>query len=205
MREGKQKRIILASGSASRRSLLAGAGLTFDVVPSTVDEPAVRRAMEQDGRAIAPAEVAMALAEAKALDVSAAHGDGLVIGGDQVLALGDRLFEKPGDLVAARRQLQDLKGRQHALVSAVVIAEGGQILWGHADTANMTVRAFSEDFLNWYVETAGPVVCQSVGAYQLEGIGAQLFERVEGDYFTVLGLPLMPLLGELRRRGVLCQ
>ncbi len=203
MPEGDLKRIILASGSASRRALLEGAGLAFDVVVSQVDEPAVRRAMERGGKAPAPRDVAMALAEAKAAAVSVIHPEALVIGGDQVLALGSRLFEKPGDLAAARRQLLELRAQSHELVSAVAIAEGGHVTWRHAEAAHMTVRAFTPDFLDWYLETAGPVICQSVGAYQLEGVGAQLFERIEGDYFTVLGLPLMALLGVLRQRGVL--
>ncbi|MFV0295454.1 MAG: Maf family protein [Hyphomicrobiaceae bacterium] len=198
----RNARLVLASGSASRRALMTGAGLTFDVIPSQVDEPAVRQALEAGGVAPSPETVALKLAEAKALDVSALHPDAIVIGSDQVLALGDQLFEKPIDLDGARAHLRAFRGRQHRLVCGVATALGGAICWRHVEIARLSVRAFSDDFLDWYLDTAGSAICQSVGAYQLEGLGAHLFDRIEGDYFTILGLPLMALLDELRRQGV---
>ena len=181
--------------------MLRAAGLAFEAIASTVDEPQLRRELEASGRDAAPEAIARALAAAKAEEVSRAHPEAWVIGGDQVLALGQRIFEKPPDMAAARRQLLELRGETHALVSAVVLARGGQVVWTHTETATLAVRAFSTAFLDRYLDAAGPDVCLSVGAYQLEGLGAQLFERIEGDYFTILGLPLIALLGALRERG----
>ena len=201
--ERTTRRVILASQSKSRRQMLTSAGIAIEVMPSKVDEPQLRRAMEAGGRQTTPEQIACALAEAKAVEVSRTHPDALVIGGDQVLALGKRIFEKPEDQEAARRHLMELRGRMHDLVSAVVLAEAGKIVWRHVETATLTMRLFSPQFLDTYLAVAGAEVCQSVGAYQLEGIGAQLFERIEGDYFTILGLPLIALLGELRAREVI--
>lgn len=183
--------------------MLGAAGLSFETIASTVDEPALRNRLEAGDPSIAPAAVAGALAAAKAEEVSRAHPDALVIGADQVLALDRRIFEKPGDIEAARRQLMVLRGRSHVLVSAVVLAERGQVVWSHDATATMVVRPFSVAFLDRYLQLVGLDVCQSVGAYQLEGYGAQLFERIDGDYFTILGLPLIALLGALRVRGLI--
>lgn len=183
--------------------MLTAAGLTFDAIASTVDEPALRRELEASGQAVEPEGVARALAAAKAEDVSRHRPGAWVIGGDQVLALGTRIFEKPPGMAAARLQLQTLRGETHQLISAVVLAEDGRSVWSHADTATLVVRNFSDAFLDDYLAKAGPDVCSSVGAYQLEGLGAQLFERIDGDYFTILGLPLIALLGELRARGVI--
>lgn len=196
-------RLILASQSRSRRRMLDAAGLVFQAIASTVDEPRLREKLEASGAECGPEVIARALAAAKAEEVSRAHPDAFVIGGDQVLALGSRIFEKPPDLAAARRQLLELKGQTHVLVSAVVLVKGGTVVWAHAETARLTMRAFSPAFLERYLVAAGADVCLSVGAYQLEGLGAQLFERIEGDYFTILGLPLIALLGALRARGVI--
>ena len=195
--------LILASGSRSRRQMLEAAGLTFEVVPSSVDERAIREALEGGSDALDPADVAEVLARAKAEDVSRARPDALVIGADQVLALGETIYEKPGDLAEARRHIWSFRGQTHALHSAVALAIGGETDWALTDSAQMTMRTFSPAFADAYVDRAGPVICQSVGAYQLEGLGLQLFERVEGDYFTILGLPLLALLEELRNRGVI--
>lgn len=200
--ETKARRIILASGSRSRRQLLEAAGIQIEIIPSKVDEPRLRQDLESRGSG-APGAVARALAEAKALEVSLANPTALTIGGDQVLALGKRIFEKPLNVQAARRQLMDLRGRMHDLVSSVVLAEAGKVLWEHTETATLTMRLFTPGFLDDYLACVGDEVCQSVGAYQLEGRGAQLFERIEGDYFTILGLPLIALLGELRNREVI--
>ncbi len=194
--------LILASASRARRDMLAAAGLAFQVVPADVDEPAIRESLLAGNAAIGAAEMAMALACAKAAEVGERHVDAHVIGADQVLVLGDRLFEKPGNVAEARAQLLDLRGKTHQLCSAVALATGGRIAWSCLARARMTMRDFSETFLDAYLARVADQVTQSVGAYQLEGLGLQLFENIEGDYFTILGLPLLPLLAELRARGI---
>jgi septum formation protein len=194
--------VVLASASRARRELLAAAGVAFTVEPADVDEPALRRSL---GPETAPAEVADVLARAKAEDVGKRHRDGLVIGADQVLAFGGEVLSKPGDAAGARATLTKLRGKTHELISAVAFAEDGRITFTHTATARLTMRDFSEAFLEEYLVRAGDRVGQSVGAYELEGLGVQLFERIEGDYFTILGLPLLPVLAELRARGVLAK
>lgn len=195
---------ILASSSASRRQMLDAAGLGYEAIPSQVDEPAVRRALEADGGGfVAASRLAIALAQAKAEDVSAANPGAVVVGADQVLAMGARLFEKPKDLDEARRHLAAFRGQTHTLHAAVAIARDGRADWHHIDVARMTMRAFSPEFVEAYMTHAGRAILGSVGAYQLEGLGIQLFERIEGCYFTILGMPLLPLLGELRNRKVI--
>ncbi len=214
-------RVVLASQSRSRRTMLEQAGLAFDVMPSNIDEVALRTAFEPE-RALDeefPIEVAEMLAAAKAVEVSAQLPEALVIGCDQVLALaterqmefgGKRwrasayeILEKPADLEAARAHLMRLRGRTHQLHSCVTLARGGEVQWTCTDTAELTMRTFSESFLLQYLARAGSRVCESVGAYQLEALGVQLFDAIEGDYFTILGMPLLPLLEELRERGAL--
>lgn len=192
--------IILASGSASRRALLRGAGVNAETVPPLVDEDAAKLAMRDEGLSVR--DQAMQLAELKAQKVSASH-PGLVIGGDQMLALGDEAFDKPRDLDGARTHLRRLSGRAHTLETAIAIAEDGQLVWRHLARPKMTMRHLSDTFIEAYVETCGDALLTTVGAYQLEGRGAQLFSRIEGDYFSILGLPLLPLLDYLRTRGVL--
>ncbi|MGD9868472.1 MAG: Maf family nucleotide pyrophosphatase [Hyphomicrobiales bacterium] len=194
--------LVLASGSPSRAALLKGAGLTFTIQPSDLDERAAREAMRRDG-ALGPDDVAEVLARAKAEQVSAQHPQALVIGSDQVLALGDRLFEKPATMEAARKTLLSLSGKTHKLHCAVAIARGGQSGWSEVHVASLTMRAISPKEIGQYLASAGEQVLTSVGAYQLEGLGANLFERIEGDYFTILGLPLLPLLERLRQEGAL--
>lgn len=203
MAEGGAKALVLASASRSRRQLLEAAGLTFAVMPADLDERAIRERHAADGQSSDPAAVAALLARAKAQAVSRARRDALVIGADQILALGDEIFEKPANLAAARSHLGRLRGRTHHLHSAVALAEAGQVTWAQTDTAALTMREFSDAFLGEYISQAGEAICQSVGAYQLEGLGVQLFERIDGDYFTILGLPLLPLLTELRARGMM--
>jgi septum formation protein len=195
--------LVLASASASRRQLLEAAGLSFRVVPAEIDEAAVREAVLTGDDSILPADIAEILARAKAEEVSERHPEALVIGGDQVLALDGRIFEKPAGMAAARDSLLALRGKTHQLHGAVVLAEQGETTWSHLDTAHMTMRASTPEFIGRYLAAAGERVCQSVGAYQLEALGVHLFERIEGDYFTILGLPLLPLLAELRSRGVI--
>ena len=195
--------LILASGSPYRRKMLQAAGLDFRVVPADVDEAALKRGVAAQAPKPAPAAIADALARAKAQSVSIEHRDAIVIGADQILELAGELLDKPGDLAAARAQLERLRGKTHRLISAVVVAEAGQAVWGHVDEAVLTMRSFTPEFLDRYLAEAGPDLCQIVGAYEIEGLGIQLFERVEGDHFTIIGLPLVPLLAELRSRGVI--
>lgn len=197
--------IVLASASRARREMLAAAGIAFTVEPADVDEPAIRQTLAADQEAADPKHVAEILACAKAEDVSRRHDDALVIGADQVLALGTELLTKPKDAAAARTSLEKLRGRTHELHSAVAFAERGKEVWVHTATARLTMRAFSDAFLDEYLLRAGDRIGLSVGAYELEGLGVQLFERIEGDYFTILGLPLLPVLAELRTRGVIAQ
>lgn len=195
--------LILASGSRTRRDLLAAAGVAAWAIPADIDEAAVRDTLTANDNAIDPLDIAEVLARAKAQAVSALHPKALVIGADQILALDDRIFAKPDDIAAARQSLRDLRGRTHQLHCAVALAFAGEVVWTNADTAHLSMRAVSDAFLERYIDEAGPIVCQSVGAYQLEGLGVQLFDRIDGDYFTILGLPLLPLLAELRTRGVI--
>jgi septum formation protein len=190
--------LILASGSAVRAMLLRNAGLEFAVQDSRVDEDAVKKSFAGgDTDALA-----QTLAAEKALAVSRAAPASLVIGADQILSCeGDR-FDKPRDMDEARTNLKRFRAHTHTLHSGVVLALGGEIVWRHGDKAHLTMRDFSDSFLDWYLETLGEKVRSSVGCYQLEGPGIQLFEKIEGDYFTILGLPLLPLLAELRRREV---
>ncbi len=193
--------LILASGSRFRRQMLENAGLTFAVVPATVDEPAARAAMTRNNPAISPGDVALKLAALKAIEVSETHPHALVIGSDQVLALGSEIFGKPPTAAAARAQLERLAGRTHTLPTGVVLAHDGKVVWQHLGIATLQVRTLGSDFLDDYMRRAGAAVTETVGGYQLEGLGVQLFEQIDGDYFTIIGLPLLPLLAELRRRG----
>ncbi len=191
--------IILASASPARRALLTAAGLEFLADPAAVDEAALKASLAAEGAG--PAETAEALAELKAGRISPRHPGRLVIGADQILECGGASFDKPADRAAARRQLATLRGRRHSLFSAAVALRDGQRLWHHVGRADLTMRDFSDSFLDSYLDRAGPAATASVGGYQLEGLGAQLFARVEGDYFTILGLPLLPLLEFLRGAG----
>jgi len=191
--------IILASASLARRALLTAAGLEFLVDPAAVDEAALKASLAAEGAS--PAETAEALAELKAGRVSPRHPGRFVIGADQILECGGASFDKPADRTAARRQLAMLRGRRHSLFSAAVAMRDGRRLWHHVGRADLTMRDFSDSFLESYLDRAGPAAMASVGGYQLEGLGAQLFTRVEGDYFTILGLPLLPLLEFLRGVG----
>jgi septum formation protein len=197
--------IVLGSGSRARREMLAAAGVHFTVQAADVDEPAIRARLLGEDAGIAPQRIAEVLAAAKAEDVSGKRRDSTIIGADQVLALGDKLLSKAPSIDAAREALRQLRGRTHELHSAVALAEGGKVTWEHVATARLTMREFSDEFLEDYLTRAGDRVSQSVGAYELEGLGVQLFERIEGDYFTILGLPLLPLLGELRARGMIAR
>lgn len=193
-------RLILASASPSRRQLLTNAGLAFETEVSGVDEDEITRSLTADRAP--PQAIAEALAEMKALRVSRRHHDAMVIGGDSTLACNGRLFDKPTTMEAARQQLLALAGQTHELFSSVVVARGGVRLWHHTGRARLTMRAFDQSFVDAYLERAGDTVLSSVGAYQLEGLGANLFARIEGDYFTILGLPLLPLLSFLAEHRI---
>lgn len=191
--------LVLASQSRARQMLLGNAGLAFEAVPADIDE----RAVQQRSDLSEPGEIAALLAREKALAVSTAMPDRYVIGADQTLALGRRLFSKPAGRAEAAEQLRALAGNTHELHSAVVVARAGKALFSDVAIARMTMRQLSGDEVRAYLDTAGDAVTGSVGAYQLEGLGVHLFERIEGDHFTILGLPLLPLLAFLRGQGLL--
>jgi septum formation protein len=191
--------LVLASQSRARQALLGNAGLVFEAVPADIDE----RAIQQKSGFSEPGHIASLLAQEKARFVSAKMPDRYVIGADQTLALGKRMFSKPIGRAQAAEQLRALAGNTHELHSAVAVARGGQILSSEISIARMTMRQLSGEDIQAYLDTAGEAVTTSVGAYQLEGLGVHLFERIEGDHFTILGLPLLPLLAFLRGQGLL--
>jgi septum formation protein len=191
--------LILASQSRARQVLLANAGITFNAVPAEIEE----RAVQQASGLSTPGDIAALLAREKAISVSSRQPDRFVVGADQTLALGARLFSKPAGRAQAADQLRALAGRSHELHSAVAVARDGKILFEGAAIARMTMRRLGEAEIDAYLDEAGEAVTTSVGAYQLEGLGVHLFEHIEGDHFTILGLPLLPLLGFLRSQRLL--
>ncbi|HEX2018059.1 MAG TPA: Maf-like protein [Aurantimonas sp.] len=193
------KGIVLASGSVHRRELLQNAGIGFEIEASELDERAIEAPLL--GTGVSPEDIAAILAEAKAIDVSTRHPGKIVIGADQTLSLGDEVMHKPADMEAARRTLLKLSGRTHNLNSAVVLVEDGAVTWRHVATASLTLRDLDPGFIGRYLARAGEKALTSVGAYQIEKEGIQLMERIDGDFFTIVGLPLLPLLRELRQRG----
>ncbi|MFB7879492.1 MULTISPECIES: Maf family protein [Brevundimonas] len=191
------ERLILASKSAARRAMLTDAGVPFAVQVADVDEDALKTP------GVDPVELAVELARAKALAVSRHDADAWVLGADQTLSFEGGLVSKAPTLQAARERLSAMRGRSHQLHSGAALARNGQVVWSGADTVEMKMRDFSDAFLDAYLATEGEGLLACVGSYRLEGLGSQLFEAVEGDYFTVLGLPLWPVLAELRRAGVI--
>jgi septum formation protein len=193
--------VILASGSAARAAILGSAGIRFRQQLSTVVEDEARK---QFSSGIPPGEVAMRLARLKAQAVFDKEPDAIVIGGDQVLAVGSEILHKPGNLVEAREQLQRLRGRVHELhTAAVVFSKSGTV--DFADTASLKMRDFSDKFIDCYLDMCGEGVLNSVGAYHIEGLGVHLFAEIRGDYYTILGMPVLPVLEELRRLSIICQ
>lgn len=193
--------ILLASGSSTRQRLLRAAGVPFEVKPAAIDETTILASLQAEGAS--PRDAADFLAEMKAQQVSRAQDEWFVIGSDQVLSLGREMFEKPGTRARARAQLLRLRGQKHVLTSAVCVAKNGSVIWRHVGQARLAMRDFSDRFLDEYLERAGEGILGSVGAYHVEGLGLQLFSSVEGDNFTIQGLPLLPLLDFLRLHGLL--
>lgn len=193
--------LILASKSPFRAQLLNNAGLTFGTENADIDERAVEAPLYRSGAT--PEDVAMVLAEAKALAVSEKHPDAIIIGCDQTLSLGDEIFHKPADLEEAGKNLLKLSGKTHQLNSGIVLVKNGETIWRHVAIAYMTMRPLQPQFIGRYLGRIGDNALSSVGAYQVEGEGIQLFEKIEGDYFTIIGLPLLPLLQKLREESLI--
>ncbi|XUY26698.1 Maf-like protein [Agrobacterium sp. rho-8.1] len=193
--------LILASTSASRQMLMRNAGLTFTAQPADIDERAIDTQLVKDGAT--PDRVAVELARAKALAVSAAQSDAFVLGCDQTMSLGSRIYHKPRDIAEAHANLISLSGKTHRLNCGAALAHKGTVIWETVTFADLTVRPLTDDFVERHLKRVGQKVLSSVGAYQLEGEGIQLFSAIEGDYFTILGLPLLPLLTKLRDLGLI--
>jgi septum formation protein len=194
-------RIVLASGSATRARLLKSAGLDFEIMPPHVDEDAAKKALLAEKADVH--RIADVLAELKAAKVSQAHPDALVIGSDQVLAFEGDIVSKCTNMAEAHALLMRLRGKKHELISAVVLVHGGAPVWRHVEKASLWMNAFNDKFLGDYLASGGEGLLSGVGCYQIEGKGLQLFSRIEGDYFCILGLPMLPLLSALRDRGAL--
>ncbi|MGC4392232.1 Maf-like protein [Agrobacterium sp. M50-1] len=196
-----KQELILASSSASRQMLMRNAGLTFSAIPADIDERALDEQLERDGAS--PEEVALELAKAKALAVGALHPEALVLGCDQTMALGARVYHKPKTMTEAKAHLLSLSGKVHRLNSAAVLVRHGEVVWQTISSAELAVRTLSAEFVARHLQRVGDKALSSVGAYQLEGEGIQLFTSIDGDYFTILGLPLLPLLSKLRDMDVI--
>ncbi|AZO20848.1 Maf-like protein [Mesorhizobium sp. M1E.F.Ca.ET.045.02.1.1] len=195
------EKIILASGSLFRKAMLVNAGLDIEAVPADVDERALEAPLQDSG--VSPEDVASILAEAKATEVSERRPGALVLGCDQTLSLGDEIFHKPADMEGARSHLLALSGKTHQLNSAAVLCRDGEVLWRHVGVVSLTMRKLDPAFIGRHLARVGAKALASVGAYQIESEGIQLFEKIEGDYFTIVGLPLLPLLKELRALGAI--
>jgi septum formation protein len=194
------ERLVLASASATRALLLRAAGVAFSIDPAAIDESIIKQRARNDG--VSPIDCAAALAAEKAITVSRRNPDALVVGADQLLVAGNEWFDKPHDLAEARRHLLALRGRSHALATAACVAKAGTVFWRAANIPELTMRRFSDPFLDSYISEEGESLLGSVGAYRLEGRGVQLFARITGDHFAILGLPLLELMEFLRERGV---
>jgi septum formation protein len=193
--------LVLASKSSARQALLLAAGIPFDAFPASIDEREVEGPLVRSGAGAA--EIALHLASAKARFIAVQYPDRLILGADQTLSLKGSIFSKPNDLKAAAAQLSAMSGQTHELHSALCLVKGSKILFSAVPSARLTCRAFSSDFIDRYLETAGEKALSSVGAYQVEGLGIHLFDQIEGDHSTILGLPLIPLLRFLREEGSL--
>jgi len=192
--------LILASGSATRRAMLENAGVIFRAQKPMVDEDAIKESLLSDQ--VKPRDLVDVLAEAKAQSISLMNPDAMVLGSDQILLGGSEIFSKPQTMEEARAHLSELSGRRHQLMSAAVLVRAGEAMWRHVDEVSLTMRKLSAADIDAYLVRVGDKALISVGSYQIESLGAQLFERIEGDYFTILGMPLLPLLHQLRIFGV---
>ncbi len=196
--ENRKSRLILASGSAARAAILRNAGIKFSAVPPNCDEAAIKQAHEGNAE-----DLAVKLAKQKAMNVAAHHDEtAYILAADQVLHCAGRLFDKATTHIQAKENLQFLRGRSHDLINGVVLMHKQQIIWQFSNYATLNMRDFSDEFLHDYMSVSGDHILNAVGAYQLEGMGVQLFDKIEGDYFTILGLPLLPLLAALRQYGI---
>ncbi len=200
-KDGSRPSIVLASASQARRRLLVNAGLLVDIEPARIDEQEVKDALKAEGAG--PAQVAETLAELKAQRVSRHRPGALVVGADQILECNGVWFDKPSDRAQAASHLRALSGKEHRLICGVCVVRDGTRLWHHNEQARLTLRPLSDDFIDTYLSALGELALTSVGVYQLEGLGAQLFSKIEGDYFTILGLSLLPLLAFLRDHEVI--
>jgi septum formation protein len=192
--------VVLASASSSRKALLTSAGVGFETRPAHIDEDEIKRSLQGEG--MNAGNGATMLAEMKAQRISAVAPGALVIGADQILVCSGKWFDKPTDMDEARDHLRVLRGRSHELATSAVIVRDGRRIWHHAEKPKLTMRPFTDSFIDDYLARAGDGILSSVGAYHLEGLGAQLFSRIDGDYFSILGMPLLPLLAILREHGV---
>ncbi len=197
----QHEKLVLGSSSQIRRQLLENAGLTFLTSPASLDEEAIKQAFLENETDPNLADIAQLLAQTKASVVSEKHAGHLVVGSDQILVHDGKIFSKPDSIEEARDQLLDLRGKTHELVSAVAVAKDGAIVWSHEAVARLSMRAVSNAFIGAYMAEMGESVTQTVGAYKLEGLGIHLFDTIDGDYFTILGLPMLPLLNFLRARN----
>jgi septum formation protein len=195
--------VVLASGSETRKSMLSAAGVSFEVLPAVVDEEEIKAALQAEGSD--SAFIAESLAEHKARVVSRKLPTALVIGADQILECGNKIYSKPLDLTAANEQLKSLRGKDHTLISSVVLFRNGQRLWHNTDNAFLQMREFSDNFLDNYIAELGDDLLQGPGCYKVEERGIQLFSKITGDHFTILGLPLLPLLDYLRLQGAVAE
>jgi septum formation protein len=198
-----QRDLALASESGSLQRLLAASGLTFRVVPLELDEIAARQALREKLEETDPADVAELLTRAKTEEASALSPGALIVAAHQVVALNGEILNKPKTIEAARDRLFELRGKTHQLHSAVALADGSEIVWTNVETAQLTMRAFSAQFVGRYLAATGPEVCEWPGAYQLDGVGLQLFDRIDGDYLAALGVPILLLLARLRETGIM--
>ena len=196
-----QRDLVLASETGSLRRLLEASGLAFRVVPLNLDEVATHQALLKNMGETDPADVAEMLTRAKIDEASARFPGALIIGAHQVISLNGKLLEKPNTIDAARDRLFELRDKTHELHSAVALAKEGQIIWTHVETAQLTMRSFSAQFVGRYLAAAGPQICEAPGAYELDGIGLQLFDRIQGDYLALLGVPILLLFARLRESG----
>jgi len=199
MFETQKINLVLASSSATRAKLLENTGLSFEIHPPTVDEATIKQVLSVDP--MEPSDIAEFLAEAKANDVADHHQNAYVIGSDQILALGDEIFEKPKNKEEAYATLFKLRGKTHKLISSIVVVKNKEVIWRYSETAELKMRDFSPEFLGNYIAHCGDDILTSVGAYQLESFGIHLFEDIKGDYFTILGFPIVSLLTMLRKQG----